>query len=219
MIMDNVIEIPDEAIPFILAQRKGITIAPKDAKDFYNECLDRDFNQIKPHLPTACLSTLDIGCGIGGIDILLYRHYNESIIMCLLDGNRDPTSVEYGFSEKQHIYNSLDVTEKLLIENGVSSGDLIILEADKNNTIEVSNDFDLIISLFSWGFHYPISTYIEEVIKLIHKHSYLIIDIRKGTDGLNTLAKYFEKTVIIDEGYKHYRVVISKPKLKGQKND
>ncbi len=75
--------------------------------------------------------------------------------------------------------------------------------------------FELVISRLSRGFHYPLSLYIHKVLEVIHEDGVIIVDIRKETDGVKTLEKHFNSVKIIDEGIKHFRMVVSEPKLKG----
>ena len=71
----------------------------------------KDYDMIKDFLPEKINSVLDIGCGIGLIDIALYKHYNNSIKLHLLDkSNRidENTSIR-GFNKNYVFYNSMDL--------------------------------------------------------------------------------------------------------------
>lgn len=41
---------------------------------------------------------------------------------------------------------------------------------------------DLVISLVSWGFHFPVSTYLDQVHDLLREGGRLILDLRKRKD-------------------------------------
>jgi hypothetical protein len=72
-------------------------------------------------------------------------------------------------------YNNLDLSERFLRLNGLKNN-ITILNPDSNfNDIK---EVDIIISLISWGFHYPISTYIDIVNNIISKDGLVILDIR-----------------------------------------
>ena len=65
---------------------------------------------------------------------------------------------------------------------------------------------DIITSFLSWGFHFPIKTYLNEVTDLMHKDTILIIDIRKNTGDFEILKNIFN-IQIINEGSRTYRLV------------
>ena len=69
---------------------------------------------------------------------------------------------------------------------------------------------ELVISLISWGFHYPIQTYLDQVFALLAKGGTMIIDVRKQTEGLDMLGKRFAKVDVILEKSKYWRVLASK---------
>lgn len=64
-----------------------------------------------------------------------------------------------------------------------------------------SQTFDVVVSLLSWGFHYPISTYAPRCSGV------MVVDVRKGTNGEGDLRKYGDLTVV-HEAQKYRRVVV-----------
>jgi hypothetical protein len=58
-----------------------------------------DFEQITPYLPEKVNSILDIGCGLGGIDILLKQRFPEAHLS-LLDSDGSPENFRGGFGEE-----------------------------------------------------------------------------------------------------------------------
>ena len=50
---------------------------------------------------------------------------------------------------------------------------------------------DVVISIISWGFHYPVSTYLEDVHEALVPGGVAILDIRNGTDGVAALRRRF----------------------------
>lgn len=187
--------IPNSAVKYILLQRTDIQRYRKVAqklriplslhcfletffsrqkikRGFIKSILD-DYESIKSYLPSNASRILDIGSGVAGIDVMLYRHYGKgsNIEFFLLDRTEENRDIYYGFRREGAFYNSLDVAKLMLLLNGIKEQNIHLLNATSDYRINVSN-IDLVISLLSWGFHYPISVYIEQVYRSL-KEEYL----------------------------------------------
>lgn len=116
----------------------------------YEISVENDFSMIEPYLPEKVTSILDIGCGMAGIDVHLKRKYPDARLE-LLDG--DGETPVYNFNDSCTPYNSREATEELLLANGVA--------VDRWHNIGTKDQLeaDLVVSLISWGFHYPLSAY------------------------------------------------------------
>ena len=221
--------IPNAAVKFILLQRTGYLkfgrmrvyrvlrralpsfvrnqtllleslLFRKRTKRLFCKGMAEEYEIIRKHLPCDCDSLLDIGCGVGGIDVCTYRHYEpKSIDLYMLDKTHIERNVFYGFNEKAAVYNSLLVAKELLISNGVPERRINLIEATDNNDIAIDKQVDLVISLLSWGFHYPIGLYLDSVQRILRKNGKLVVDIRKNTDGMDLLEKAFGNTQVISE--------------------
>lgn len=134
--------------------------------DYLKE-VEEEYNQLKPFLPSEIKNVLDIGCGMGGIDIFLYRDYKPKITF--LDRNGIDNEVKYGYHKTSSKYCLLSETKKFVESHGVLGAKYVNIDEEPFPTEE----FDLTISLFSMGFHYPLQTYKP-------KTKYLIFDTRKG---------------------------------------
>lgn len=152
---------------------------------------------IKSALDYQVKSLLDIGCGIAAIDIILYNELKLSKVY-LLDKDEIEDDIWYGFSNIGAFYNSLNLAKEICINNGLPGQNIIEIYANENNTIEINKKIDLIISTLSWGFHYPIDTYISQVYELMHEKSLLILDVRKNTSGKKRLEEKFIIEIIDD---------------------
>lgn len=232
--------IPDKAVPYILFQRTAYLrythsllyralrkISPfsfykqtvylescvrgDKIKAMYMDDMTHEYNVIKNFLPDTCQSVLDIGCGIAGINILLNRHYNNSDMkFYLLDKSEIEDNVFYLFNSKGAFYNSLELACDTLASNGISKKNIISIIANEKNEIGIDEKVDLIISLISWGFHYPISTYLDRVHEILSENGRLIIDVRNDTDGLSLLTSKFAHVDVIEETATRKRVVCFK---------
>jgi SAM-dependent methyltransferase len=167
--------IPPEALPWISVHRTHIDAEkPHEA---YKASLAEDYRMILPFLPVHCHSVLDIGCGMAGIDLFLYIHYRKQVHLQLLDGTGD-AEVKFGYNPELSPYNHLGITHKFLLMNQVDAKHIQFHPIDPQLTIPC----DLIVSLLSWGFHYPASTYSELAKRSLRSGGMLVLDIRKGTD-------------------------------------
>jgi len=184
----------------------------KRAKKLFRKSIQRDFNDIAPYLPTNLGEVLDIGCGLGCINILINRHYENKRRphFFLFDKTSLGGSIYYGWSERGAFYNSLQLAENLLEQNGVQKENITLLEISDDGHVNSPEGVDFVISLISWGFHYPVSTYLDWVYSVLRPGGKCILDIRKGTNGENCLQTKFENLEIISERMTWARVIAIK---------
>lgn len=172
--------IPDACVPFIRWQRTRFiqhrVPDPEDVKRGYAKWVAEDFAGMEPYLPARVDSILEIGCGMAAIQVFLKRKYPDAHLS-LLDGTGENT-VKFdgtdsdvgkgGWNETLEPYNSRAHTEMLLTANGVTVdrwhdiGTTALLEAD------------LILSMASLGYHYPLDTY--------RLCGFVICDLRRGVE-------------------------------------
>lgn len=180
-------------------------------KSLYDDDMSKEYQTIKDFLPKTCNSILDIGCGVAGIDVYLDRHYKgQQPDFYLLDRTKVEGSVFYGFERTGAFYNSLDVARTMLTSNGIPDGRVHLLQATDKNEINIENPVDVVISLISWGFHYPIETYLSRVHGLLSDGGSLIVDIRKGTNGFSALNGVFGRVDVIQDSSKFQRILAVK---------
>jgi len=239
--MKTILNIPDEAVQYILFQRTSYLklsrnwfcrklkkISPiflyntfvtaeayfrRDAiKQLYCEDMSIEYETIRDHLPQTCQNILDIGCGMAGIDIFLFQHYQSdtNIDYFLFDKTEINRKVFYGYKEKSAFYNSLILAKRFLTLNGIDESKIHTMEVPSNNKISIDISFDLVISLISWGFHYPLSQYLDDVYELLNDGGTLILDLRKTTQDKAVLQDRFDSVKQIAEGQKYYRMLAIK---------
>ncbi len=163
--------IPDACVPFIRFQRSRYAERkvpdPEEVKHRYAAHVAEDFAGMEPHLPAHVDSILEIGCGVALLEVFMKRKYPDARLE-LLDGDKVTAPGGGGYSAKPDVYNSRAHTEMLLAANGVTVdrwhdvGTKALLEAD------------LIISMASCGYHFPVSTY--------RLKGLCIMDLRRGPE-------------------------------------
>jgi len=230
--------LPDESVPFIVAQRthylssnpvfmaltllggvsgfykasialKARLFSGRIQKEYTKE-LEGEFSALSPYLPETASAVLDIGCGIAGIDVLIAARYPQTSLF-LLDRTKTDQRIYYGMNERGAFYNSLDISRKVLEMNGVAPGRIHTQEATERNEVLFEETFDIVLSLLSWGFHYPVRAYLEVVSKKLKPAGVLILDIRKGSGGEKEIEQQFGSYEVISERGHSRRIVARKP--------
>ena len=144
---------------------------------------------------------LDIGCGLGIYDLALHDFYKNNIKFHLLDKTtteEEEKKLYYGYNKKGAFYNNLNYTKEFLMLNGIDEKNIncIIVNDDNNVTNKYLQDnlsnVDLIISIISWGFHYPVETYIDTVHKILSDDGLLCFHCRDIDNNLPILSSKFE---------------------------
>ena len=151
-------KIPKKAIEYILLQRSEVD-KNNIAETFTNQ-IKSDFEQILPFLPNPVnvKTILDIGCGIGGINIFMAKYFNNSDIH-LLDKTAVEDKIWYGFKNQAAFYNSLEEAKRFICANGINENRIFthsITNSNSKHRIAVKNP-DIITSFKSWGFNFPVS--------------------------------------------------------------
>ncbi len=168
-------------------------------------------DHFRRHLPQNVSSILDIGCGVAKIDALLWKHYrNPDLQFWLLDRSEIADRVYYGFQGEGAFYTSLNVARDLLEANGVPHTNIHLEEVAPDYHIHFPATMDLVISIFSWGYHYPISMYLDRVYDMLAPGGTVITDIRKDTGGEDEFRKKFPDFEVIFESRKMLRVCAKK---------
>ena len=149
----------------------------------YNALMKKEFDTIEPHLPPRIRNVLDIGGGLGGVDVFLNRSQPEGPAFHLLDRNRVDPVMRYGYRDTTEAYNSFAVAQAYLTTAGIAPEQISFYDADVKEELEqlmaLDVRFDLILSLKSWCFHYPVETYLALVRKLLARDGVLIVDVRR----------------------------------------
>lgn len=235
--MSTQIHLPDQAIEYILFQRTEYqrlarskllramekisrfsvynrmvkleaSLRTRRIRSLFNRDMRGEYESFRAHLPEKCGAVLDIGCGVAGIDVLIQEHYRpDDLEIHLLDKTQTDERVFYGFESTAAFYNSLEVARNLLVSNGIPEERIHAIEAGADHRIGIEGEVDLVISLFSWGFHYPVSTYLERVREILAPGGSLIADLRQKTRGRELLEGAFGPLTIVQETPKRVRIV------------
>lgn len=196
--------IPYSAIPYIKMQRTELKkISDGEAVlDEYRKMIHKDYRDICTSLGPLSDSSFvcDIGCGMAGIDVEISLMNNPSFI--LVDGSG--FQPRYGFKDDTAFYNDKQILGQFMSVNNVRHE---IFNASSGKDLPVfSPKIDVIISLLSCGYHYPVETYLEWIKSNLSPAGRLIIDLRHSTDQLKVIKESFKNVNVISEKNKSTRV-------------
>ena len=157
----------------------------------------REIETFKNYLPETVKNIMDIGCGLGIINIYLNKIFDNYPNFFLLDKNRIDKKIKYGFSLNYESYNDLNETKNILLENKINLNQINTFDVEK--VLNIDENIDLVISLKSMGYHYPFESYLKLFNQCCNKNTFFIFDLSKVYFNQNELKKYFEKIEIIYE--------------------
>jgi len=168
----------------------------KHLTDLSYQLFEKEYNVIKNYLPRRVSNLMDIGCGLGIINIFFQQHYNDNIKYFLIDKNKIDLKIKYGFKENYESYNVLQETKKLLNSNGIKNENILMIDAEKQIVIDQKIDF--VISLKSMGYHYPYETYLPLLKKVTSSNCTFIFDLASERyKNLEMIKKHFRECEII----------------------
>ena len=191
--------------PFHIGRTKQV------AQCYFDDMLGK-FGLIEPVLAKRNVrKVLDIGAGLAGINAVINERFqhNGPIDFYLLDKDMISSRIYYFFEEDGAAYNSFDITRSFLIANGIESQHLHFIDINREH-FPSDIGFDVVISLISWGFHYPVDVYVDHVYEALIPGGVLIMDIRRNTDGLETLRSRFNSIEILEQETKYIKVAAEK---------
>lgn len=166
-------------------------------RERYLSSLNSIYGDLRKVLPPAPVSALDIGSGLGGIHILLAKHYGPDYRVRLVDGVSDePVVVTHN-----RTFNDMDVAMHFHAVNGLQSS---FFDAAAFNGIPIEEKFDLVVSFASYCFHYPPEKYLDTLVRCTHKDSVIVLDVRYGRP---------EWLAQLQEAFGGYRILSQRVKL------
>lgn len=202
------LKVPPDALRYLIAQRGALDDmkgSPELWMERYLEVLQSEFNAIAPHLPKDCRAILDVGGGMGGIDLMLAHHYGEHCEITILDGIADPPSVD----KHAETFSNAEAAREFLELNGIARRRVSFIDA--NAELRAPHFYDLVVSLKAWCFHIPAARYAKFVASCsIAGQTVILCDVRGGLKGdprrdeyLAEMGKHFAHRARVHSLFKH----------------
>ncbi len=131
---------------------------------------------------SAITSLLDIGSGTSIVDLALCSYFKNKVKFYLLDGERlDRIGRDNIFDKGCGPFNQWDPVHDAIETNGFDKEKFSFLTSNHSRDIEKYNSqwealqVDMVISISSWGLHYPIEAYWDKVMRVLKPGGYLVI--------------------------------------------
>lgn len=150
-------------------------------------------------------AVLDIGSGLAAIDVFLARTWRRIVDIHLLDGDgRGEQRSRYHVDTKP--WADVHAGAQLVRRNLEAEVDV-----GTHHTLDRIGAADLVLSSRSWGHHYPVAVYVHQVKRILNPGGRLVLDIRNGTDGVETLERAGFKMIdrVPDPSHKCRRLVFT----------
>lgn len=159
-----------------------------------------DYLSIREHLSKKVTNILDIGCGFGGLAALLQVHYAPETTphFHLVEQARIPGAEFSRPTPDAPDLDPLACAAELLIANGVADAQVHTIASDNAKAL-YKNKYDLIVSMRSWCYLYPIETYIEVVRTALRPGGTFLVDVHKNLGGLAALCAYLPDATLVSE--------------------
>jgi hypothetical protein len=200
------IVIPPEARPYAELQ-VGELDNFRDKPDWerlVDDLAQSRYDSIKEFLPIECHNILDIGGGVGVMDVPIMKHYYPVPKLAVLDG----VWWEVGDKIKHDIpFNSPKATNELLQANGLRLETYItpsIAGAWKECPV-VFEPFDLIVSFAAWGFHFSPATYLDFVMQYSHPGTRIVLDLRNGKEDWQEILQQQFKLISLAHSARKFK--------------
>ena len=213
------LKVSDEAFGYLIHQRGNLWDLKDDRGEWlrsYQRIMRTAVAELEPWLdPTvtcrASTNVLDIGAGMGGIDLYLWRALDgqsHHTLIDALDGPAEP-------SVYHEPYGSLRAAKAFLVENGMPEEAIRLFSAadKRSRTWGALPMFDLVISLQAWGFHFPVGEYLEQVQLATKSGGLICLDLRRERPEWRIpLEQAFGEPVQVLTGLTKYeRLLFRKP--------
>lgn len=153
--------------------------------------------------PTRRPRLVDIGAGLAMYHVKIHRYYRNRSIHHIVDrsaniSTRGGKYTRHGGFHASAItggsfpfYSSLECAADIVRANGFPNANSFRTVHAEKGAISALGDesIDLVMSVLSWGFHYPISTYADEVRRVLKPVSGRLII--QGLKDVTGIAKAF----------------------------
>lgn len=120
-------------------------------------------------------SVIDIGCGQGINNLFLIRDFAPDITLVDIESTE---SQHHFWAETGSGYADLGAARALLLSNGAEAASVRTVNPRSDHGALEGRTADLVTSLYSCGFHYPVDEYAELFVATIEAGGAVVLDLR-----------------------------------------
>lgn len=206
---NHLLSVPGFGPPSYRAWRKGVTqllnmesiLRRKSILSAAIEDARREEQAISSYLGDRDIrQAVDIGCGHALIDLFIHNRYGCDIH--LVDIERTEAH-HHEWQSSGAGYASLASAKRFLVANGVPA--TAVRTTNPSVTTLEDDECQLILSLLSAGFHYPVADYAEFAFRSLEPGGVFIFDARRNEGQEDALHK-FSEVAVLDEQPKYRRL-------------
>lgn len=163
-----------------------------------------DYQTIAPHVRSMNVERMtDIGCGYGLVDIFFFHDFQCDVQLIDIE---ESDYRDHNFAEQGAGYSSLTVAKRLLAANGVDPQK--VQSCNPTRDPLPTQAVDLVISLLSLGFHYPLETYSNYISTVLKPGGAMVIDVRCAARQNLELLDRFAECGVVKATAKYQRLVL-----------
>ena len=149
-------------------------ISPKSFSFEYYELMLKEYDFLIKHINFDNKKILSIGAGMCGLEIII-NSKSINNYFTIIEKDYVSKKVAYGWDSKnKEAYNSIDLLNFFLINNGVKKENFEIYNFDKDKF--PITKYEYIISLYSLDYHYDFFNYFEYFKKVTDENTKIIFD-------------------------------------------
>ena len=142
------------------------------------------------------MQILDIGCGFSGISIFLNDYFHKEASFWLLDRDNVTEDWKVGFHDdgsEFSSYNDFSEVRAFLHASGIQEDKIATINIDQED-FPKRVKFDVIISLLSLGYHYPVDIYASHIKESTSAGALIFLDLREGFYNLDEIQQKLQST-------------------------
>ncbi len=145
----------------------------KKISENYSKIMGKELNTIEKFI-IGKKNFLSIGAGIGGLELLILKTIPNSHVS-FIEKNYVSDKIKYGWdNSNKEGYNDLNQLDYFLKNNEILKERYQIFDFDKDSF--PTNNFDILLSIYSLDYHYDFEIYSNYLKKVMKKDSTLIFD-------------------------------------------
>lgn len=178
-----------EVLKWVLKQRPFLAQFANPMKAYYDQT-KMEYEMLRQFLPQNCYGLLDIGAGMAGVSTHLLRLYagrQASTGLAILEKSGDTEEVS-GFVKDFECHTDTEVAKKFVELNSAPRTQVMVV--DPNEPLFPWSD--LVVSFYSWGWHYSIDVYLPRVLNALPAGGTVIVDVRAGHGQEAVLLEHFD---------------------------